>query len=73
MPGTILGAVAKQQIADCHIRAIKDCSTRECLIAIYRASRTALGKGELMDSVNTALAARAKVLGIYKEGGKKNA
>lgn len=73
MPGTILGAVAKQRIADCHITAIKSCYTRECLIAIYRASRTALGKGELMDSVNTALANRAKVLGIYKEGGKKNA
>lgn len=73
MPGTILGADAKKRIAHCHITAIKDCSTRQCLIAIYRASRTALGKGELMDSVNSALAARAKVLGIYQERNKNNA
>lgn len=73
MPGTILGAVAKQRIAYCHIKSARYTNSREGLIAIYQAARYALGKGTLMDEVGKALSQRARELGVYNEKGKPNA
>lgn len=73
MPGTILGAVTKRRIADCHIKSAQLSTSREALIEIYKAARLSLVKGELFDSVCEALTKRAAELGVLKKGGNKNA
>lgn len=68
MPGTILSAVAKKRIADCHVASTKYVNERAGLIEIYKAARVSLVKGEHFDRVCEALSKRAQELGVYKKG-----
>lgn len=70
MPGTILSAVSKRRIADCHIKTAQFVTDRKGLIEIYQAARLSLQKGTYFDEVCTALSARATELGVYKKGVK---
>lgn len=70
MPGTILSAVTKRRIADCHIKTASFVTDRKGLIEIYQAARLSLQKGVYFDEVCIALAARATELGVYKKGVK---
>lgn len=69
MPGTIIGAVMKKRIADCHIKSISYVTDREGLLSIYQAARYALVKGEHFDRVVKALSERATELGVNKKKG----
>jgi hypothetical protein len=73
LPGTIISAVSRRRIADCHIETAKYTNDRKGLLAIYQAARISLVKGELFDEVTKALAKRAQELGVYKKGVEKNA
>lgn len=70
MPGTILSAVTRRRIADCHIKTAKFTSDRKGLIAIYEAARLSLRNGELFEEVCFALSKRADELGVNKKGAK---
>jgi hypothetical protein len=70
MPGTILSAVARRRIADCHIKTAQYVTNRQGLIEIWQAARISLQKGELFEEVCIVLAARANELGVYKKGVK---